>query len=49
MFNALGFGVGASILAGAFAVVGFVSMVVLWFWGEKIRAKSRYCQSAEST
>jgi hypothetical protein len=43
MFDAVGFGIGATILAGGFSVVGFGTIVVLWFWGEKIRKKSSYC------
>ncbi|KPI35303.1 putative transporter [Cyphellophora attinorum] len=39
----LGFGWGCTVLAGAFLAVGSGAIVILWFWGEKIRARSRYC------
>ncbi|QSZ33661.1 hypothetical protein DSL72_005229 [Monilinia vaccinii-corymbosi] len=46
MFNSLGFGLGATILAGAFAVFGSVVVFTLWFFGERLRARSPYCAAA---
>lgn len=43
MFNALGFGLGATALAGGFAVIGTAVVVVLWFYGDRLRARSPYC------
>lgn len=43
MFEALGFGLGSTALAGGFAVVETVAVVVLWFYGAKLRAHSPYC------
>jgi multidrug resistance protein len=43
MFDKLGFGWSATILAGCFLFVGILTMLVLWFWGEGIRKQSRYC------
>ena len=47
MFEELGFGKSATILAGCFLVVGTVTILVLWFWGEKIRKRSRYCAATD--
>lgn len=47
LFRDLGFGRGSTVLAGSFLAVGSAAIVILWFWGEKIRAKSPYC--AEDT
>ncbi|ROW02043.1 hypothetical protein VPNG_07665 [Cytospora leucostoma] len=43
MFDALGFGLGATALAGGFAVIGSAVVFVLWFYGERLRAHSPYC------
>lgn len=43
MFDALGFGLGATALAGGFMVIGTVVVVVLWFYGDRLRARSPYC------
>ncbi|PSN60876.1 MFS general substrate transporter [Corynespora cassiicola Philippines] len=43
MFDSLGFGIGATVLAVGFTIVGAVAIIVLWFYGEKIRARSTYC------
>lgn len=43
MFRTVGFGWGATVLAGGFAVIGFGTVAVLWFWGETIRGRSGYC------
>ncbi|KAF2469390.1 MFS general substrate transporter [Lindgomyces ingoldianus] len=43
MFQEVGFGWGATILAGSFAVIGFGAIFVLWCFGERIRRRSRYC------
>ncbi|KAF2121427.1 hypothetical protein BDV96DRAFT_640819 [Lophiotrema nucula] len=43
MFDRVGFGWGATILAGCFTVIGFGAVVVLWFRGEDIRKRSKYC------
>ncbi|KAI0506383.1 MFS multidrug transporter [Xylaria bambusicola] len=43
LFDALGFGLGSTVLAGAFAVLGSVVVFILWFFGENLRARSPYC------
>ncbi|KAI0531708.1 MFS multidrug transporter [Xylaria digitata] len=43
LFNALGFGLGATVLAGAFAILGTIVVLILWFFGENLRARSTYC------
>lgn len=43
MFNEVGFGWSATILAFSFLVIGTLAMLVLWFWGEDIRKRSQYC------
>ncbi|KAL5404774.1 hypothetical protein PMIN03_008910 [Paraphaeosphaeria minitans] len=43
MFDAVGYGYGATILSGVFSVIGCVTALVLWFWGERIRERSTYC------
>lgn len=43
MFDALGFGLGATALACGFLVIGTAVVVVLWFYGDRIRARSPYC------
>ncbi|OTB00873.1 hypothetical protein M426DRAFT_266872 [Hypoxylon sp. CI-4A] len=43
MFDALGFGLGATVLAGGFAAAGTFVVVLLWFFGERLRARSPYC------
>ncbi|KAI0142621.1 MFS general substrate transporter [Xylariaceae sp. FL1272] len=43
LFNAVAFGAGATILAGAFLAVGTVAVLVLWVFGESLRARSSYC------
>jgi multidrug resistance protein len=43
MFEAVGYGYGATILACGISVVGCITALVLWFWGERIREKSTYC------
>ncbi|CAJ2509467.1 Uu.00g144930.m01.CDS01 [Anthostomella pinea] len=43
MFDSLGFGLGATALAGGFAVFGTVVVAVLWFYGERLRGRSTYC------
>ncbi|KAI1777984.1 MFS general substrate transporter [Hypoxylon cercidicola] len=42
MFDALGFGLGATVLAGSFAAFGTTVVVILWFFGERLRARSPY-------
>ncbi|KAF2966101.1 hypothetical protein GQX73_g7470 [Xylaria multiplex] len=46
LFNALGFGLGATVLASAFAVLGTIVVFVLWFFGENLRARSTYCAAS---
>ncbi|KAK7726259.1 hypothetical protein SLS53_005971 [Cytospora paraplurivora] len=46
MFDALGFGLGATALAGGFAVIGSAVVFVLWFYGERLRAHSPYCAAS---
>ncbi|KAI1370335.1 MFS general substrate transporter [Hypoxylon crocopeplum] len=43
MFDALGFGLGATVLAGGFVTFGTFVICMLWFFGERLRAKSPYC------
>ncbi|KAI0908006.1 MFS multidrug transporter [Ustulina deusta] len=43
LFDALGFGLGTTVLAGAFAVLGSIVVFTLWFFGERLRARSPYC------
>lgn len=43
MFDALGFGLGATALAAGFAVIGSVVVFILWFYGDRLRAHSPYC------
>ncbi|KAK9776459.1 putative Major facilitator superfamily (MFS) profile domain-containing protein [Seiridium cardinale] len=46
MFDALGFGIGATVLAAAFALCGAIVVLVLWFYGARLRARSPYCAAA---
>ncbi|GAW13469.1 hypothetical protein ANO14919_028550 [Xylariales sp. No.14919] len=48
LFNALGFGLGATVLAGAFAVLGTTVVFILWFFGESLRARSPYCAAGST-
>ncbi|KAI0173195.1 MFS general substrate transporter [Hypoxylon sp. FL1284] len=43
MFDALGFGLGATVLAGVFVLFGSLVIFTLWFYGERIRTRSPYC------
>lgn len=43
MFNSLGFGVGATVLACVFIVIGTTAIVILWLFGPALRARSPYC------
>ncbi|KAK8122132.1 hypothetical protein PG984_010802 [Apiospora sp. TS-2023a] len=43
MFNSFGFGIGATILAAGFLTIGVAAMCILWFFGERLRARSPYC------
>lgn len=43
MFDALHFGKGATVLAGGFTVFGSMVVYILWFYGDRLRAKSPYC------
>ncbi|KAI3318882.1 MFS general substrate transporter [Xylariaceae sp. AK1471] len=43
VFDALGFGLGATAIAGGFLVLGTAIVFVLWFFGEHLRARSPYC------
>ncbi|KAI0469304.1 MFS general substrate transporter [Xylaria cf. heliscus] len=43
LFDALGFGLGATVLAGAFLLLGTAVVSLLWFFGENLRARSTYC------
>jgi multidrug resistance protein len=47
LFDDLGFGRGATVLAGAFFAVGMLTVAVLWWYGEAIRKRSRYCADEE--
>ncbi|KAH8652629.1 major facilitator superfamily domain-containing protein [Tricladium varicosporioides] len=46
MFDKLGFGLGATVLAGGFALFGTAVVLILWFYGENLRARSRYCATS---
>jgi len=48
LFKALGFGLGATTLAGAFIVVGTVVVSVLWFFGQTLRSRSSYYAAHET-
>ncbi|KAI1137564.1 MFS general substrate transporter [Hypoxylon sp. FL0543] len=47
MFDSLGFGLGATVLAGSFAVIGTVVVLILWFHGQALRARSTYCAAGD--
>ncbi|TNY16876.1 hypothetical protein DMC30DRAFT_417443 [Rhodotorula diobovata] len=42
MYDAIGYGWGCTILAGVAIVIGWPSTPLLWLYGERIRARSRY-------
>ncbi|KAI1361533.1 MFS multidrug transporter [Xylaria arbuscula] len=48
LFDALGFGLGSTVLASAFAVLGSVVVFILWFFGENLRARSPYCAAGST-
>ncbi|KAJ3578624.1 hypothetical protein NPX13_g1937 [Xylaria arbuscula] len=48
LFDALGFGLGSTVLASAFAVLGSVVVLILWFFGENLRARSPYCAAGST-
>lgn len=48
LFDALGFGLGSTVLAGAFAVFGSIVVCILWFFGENLRARSTYCAAGST-
>ncbi|KAI5861913.1 MFS general substrate transporter [Durotheca rogersii] len=48
MFDALGFGLGATALAGSSAVFGTAVVSALWFWGGRLRARSPYCAASDA-
>ncbi|TGJ78980.1 hypothetical protein E0Z10_g9783 [Xylaria hypoxylon] len=48
LFNSLGFGLGATVLASAFAVLGTTVVCILWFFGESLRARSPYCAAGNA-
>ncbi|KAI0151790.1 MFS multidrug transporter [Xylariaceae sp. FL1272] len=43
LFEKLGFGYGATVLAAGFLVIGVLAMGALWFFGERLRSRSPYC------
>lgn len=43
MFDRVGFGWGATMLAGSFTMVGLGTVALLWVWGGDLRKRSRYC------
>ena len=47
MFDSLGFGLGATVLAASFALMGTTVVSVLWFFGGAIRARSPYCATGD--
>lgn len=42
LFDALHFGLGATVLAGAFAMFGTMAVTILWFYGKTLRARNLY-------
>lgn len=50
LFDALHFGLGATVLAGVFALLGTAAVTILWFHGKALRAANSYCaESCPST
>lgn len=50
LFNVLRFGLGATVLAGVFALLGTAAVTILWFHGKALRAANSYCtESCPST
>ncbi|KAI1409816.1 MFS general substrate transporter [Hypoxylon sp. FL1857] len=47
MFDALGFGLGATVLAAGFAIIGSLVVFILWFYGQALRARSTYCAAGD--
>ncbi|KAF2022377.1 MFS general substrate transporter [Aaosphaeria arxii CBS 175.79] len=45
LFQNLGFGYGATVLAGGFTAIGLLVTITLWLYGEKIRDRSTYCSA----
>ena len=43
LFDALHFGLGATVLAGLFALLGTAAVMILWFHGKTLRAANSYC------
>ncbi|KAI0964966.1 MFS multidrug transporter [Xylaria arbuscula] len=48
LFDALGFGLGTTVLAVAFAVLGSTVVLTLWFFGERLRTRSPYCAAGST-
>lgn len=44
MFDALGYGWGNSVLAFATLAIGYSGSLILWFYGKKLREKSKYAK-----
>ncbi|KZF20237.1 MFS multidrug transporter [Xylona heveae TC161] len=42
MFDTLGYGKGCTVLACASIAIGIPAPILLWFWGAKIRARSKF-------
>lgn len=47
LFDSLGFGFSATVLASSFLVLGTAVTLILWFYGEGLRARSPYCRSSD--
>lgn len=47
MFDDLGFGLGATVLAAVFLLVGSMVVSALWFFGETLRNRSPYCAAGD--
>ncbi|GAA5893882.1 hypothetical protein JCM8208_001268 [Rhodotorula glutinis] len=46
MYDGIGYGWGCTILAGVAIIIGWPSTPLLWFYGERIRSRSRYVAKA---
>lgn len=47
LFDSLGFGLSATVLASSFLGLGITVTCLLWFFGERLRARSPYCAAGD--
>lgn len=47
LFDNLGFGLSATVLASSFLVLGTTVTAILWYYGEGLRSRSLYCTSVD--